>query len=108
MPELPRQATRHYQAIAVACPRCAARPHERCRRDDGEMVGVHRERDRAYNQSNSERYPGDAFTLAELQLLKLGLEVIGERDQVDHELLPTWLGLKRRIAAAATQRALDA
>lgn len=42
----------------------------------------------------------DHFTLGELQLIKLGLEVIGERNQVDFKLTGDQLRLRTQLKVA--------
>ena len=50
----------------------------------------------------------DHFTLGELQLLKLGLEVIGERNQVDFNLTGDCLRLRTQIGVACEKKAAEA
>lgn len=51
----PEYRLRHYQAWAVACPRCLAVANSDCvRRDGSAMRGVHRERDLAFSRQQHE------------------------------------------------------
>jgi len=47
------------------------------------------------------------FNLAELQLLALGLWIIGDENRVDPELLIYWHGLRARIAFALQRKVIE-
>jgi hypothetical protein len=51
--------------------------------------------------------PFDQFTLSELQLLALGLWVIGEEERVDKALLIDWSGLVARIRWALQHKVAE-
>jgi hypothetical protein len=51
--------------------------------------------------------PFDQFSLGELQLLALGLWVLGEQERVDRGLVADWQGLVARIQLAVQRKLVE-
>jgi hypothetical protein len=59
------------------------------------------------SQSESPQRGFEGFTLGELQLMLLGLWVLGENEQVDKGLIADWRGLIARLRIAVQAKLVE-